>query len=170
MQKEVQRSLLDRLARYVAWRVFISVVYITGLTLLIPLVFLYIFPDQVEGLVLAPSPVILWLSLAMVAAGFIVTLWHTKSLGGSLKSLGRITFVPGLIGLVFSFFGRDTMLLYLAGTLPKFQQAQPLLETYLDNAVPRVRFLTFSLFILGALLWFVGDKLERDAAMLLRRR
>ncbi len=169
MERGVRKGLVRRIVEHVAWRLFISVVYITGLTMLIPFIFFVVFPSDL-GVVSSSTPTTLvWTAASMIIISFFVTLAYQKSLGRSLKALGRVTFIPGLIGLVFSMFGRDLLLLYFAGTNPAFVQIKQLIELYIDTAVPRVRYLTFAFFVLGMVLWLVGDKLETDELIMKAR-
>ena len=165
MQREVaapKQGIIERVMSDIVWRFIVAIVYVGGLSLLIPAAFLYVFPPELKILAPTTSPTILWTAVIMVLAGFFITLYHTKTIAKAFKSLGRITFIPGMIGLVMSFFGRDLVLLYLAGTVPGFTRIQMMLTAYLDNAVPRVRYLTLSFFVLGIVLWLIGDKLETD--------
>ena len=154
-----KKGLLERAVENVMWRLFISIVYITGLTLLIPFVFLFVFPESMDVVSPALSQALVWAAVCMVVVSFVVTVRYRKSVGVALKSLGRVTFIPGLIGIVFSMFGRDIILLYMAARIPAFEQVRELVELYLDNAVPKVRVLTFGFFILGTVLWLLGDKM-----------
>lgn len=172
MQKEValkRPGFFERVVSDIAWQFLVAIVYMGGLSLLIPAAFLYVFPSELKIVSPATSPTVLWTAVVLVLAGFFITLYHTKTIAKAFKSLGRITFIPALIGLVMSFFGRDIVLLYLAGTLPGFAKIQTILTAYLDNAVPRVRYLTLSFFVLGVVLWLIGDKLETDKALSAQR-
>jgi len=114
---------------------------------------------------MSTSTTLLWTAIALVLASVALTLIFTASLGRSLKMLGRVTFIPGFLGLVFTIFGRDIVLLYLASTVPAFVKIQQAVTFYLDTAVPKVRYLTFGFFMLGALLWLLGDKMEAELAV-----
>jgi hypothetical protein len=176
MAKEVYKrpGLIESAVSRIFWQVIVGLIYIGGLSMLIPAAFLFVFPQELNLVSAITSPVLLWVAVGLVVVSFAVTLWHTQGLGKAFKSLGRITFIPGLIGLVMSIFGRDLFLLYFASTVPAFEQLRTILTSYLDNAVPRVRYLTLSFFVLGIVLWLIGDKLERDRMiaqrMMLRKR
>lgn len=170
MERGAKKPLMQRLAENVVWSVIVSLLYIAGLTLLIPLVFLFVFPQEMDIVSPSTSPILVWTAVGLILASFFITLTFKKSLGGALKSLGRVTFIPGLIGLVFSLVGRDLVLLYMAGTIPGFNQLKPLLSLYLDNAVPHVRYLTLGFFVLGVVFWLLGDKLEADATIIKARQ
>lgn len=156
--------MLARLASTVAARLFVGTVYPTGLMLLIPLVLVRVAP---AGLDVAPggsARALAWAAGVMVAVSLLVSLSYTRSLAGSLKGLGRLTFAPGLLGLVFSVYGRDAVLAYLGRTLPRFAEVEGLVALYLDRAVPSVRYLTGGFFVVGALLLLAGRQLDRSGA------
>jgi hypothetical protein len=165
MERGAKKPVVQAVVGHLVWRVLMSLLYITGLTLLIPFIFLFVFPEDSGVVAPVSSPILVWTAVVMVVISVLVTLAYRKSFGAALKSLGRITFIPGFIGLVFSIFGRDAVLLYLAGTVSGFQKVQNLLTLYVDNAVPKVRYLTLGFFVLGIVLWLMGDKLETDAAI-----
>lgn len=165
MERGVRKPLLERLTTYVVWRLTVGILYISGLTLLIPYLFLFVFPQDLNVISSGASSALLWTAIGLVVVSLLATVWLTASLGGALKMLGRVTFLPGLLGLVFTMFGRDMVMLYLAGTLPAFEKVQGLLSFYVDTAVPHVRYLTLGYFVLGVVLWLLGDKIESEAAI-----
>ena len=162
-----KKPVAQHVAEHIGWRVFISLVYITGLTLLIPSVFLFVFPSELNIVSPATSAVVVWCAVAFILLSIVVTVILRKSVGAALKALGRVTFIPGLIGLVFSLIGRDVVLLYLAGTVPNFPVVRETLTLLIEQAVPHVRYLTVGYFVLGLVLWLVGDKMQRDSHGLL---
>jgi hypothetical protein len=150
-------SLGGRVAGAIAWRVFVSTAYTTGLTLLIPFVALRVQPADLQLVPVGTSPVLLWVAIGLMTAALVVRLWVTRSLSGSLKALGFLTFLPGFIGILASIFGREWLLSRLAGTVPRFQEVRPAIELYLDSAVPQVIYLTVGFFVAGALLLLLGS-------------
>jgi hypothetical protein len=150
-------SLGGRVAGAIAWRVFVSTAYTTGLTLLIPFVALRVQPADLQLVPVGTSPVLLWVAIGLMTAALVVRLWVTRSLSGSLKALGFLTFLPGFIGILASIFGREWLLSRLAGTVPRFQEVRPAIELYLDRAVPQVIYLTVGFFVAGALLLLLGS-------------
>jgi hypothetical protein len=151
--------LVERVAGAVAWRLFVSTAYTTGLTLLIPFVLLRIQPAELKQVPVGTSPVLLWLAIGLMAAALIVRLWVTRSLSGSLKALGMLTFLPGFLGILFTLFGREWLLNHFADTLPRFQEVRPAIDLYLDRAVPQVVYLTVGFFVAGVLLLVLGSRL-----------
>jgi hypothetical protein len=140
----------------VAWRVFVSTAYTTGLTLLIPFVALRVQPAELRLVPVGTSPV-LWLAIGLMTAALVVRLWVTRSLSGSLRALGLLTFLPGFIGIFVALFGRETLLRRFAERLPRFDEVRPAIELYLDRAVPQVLYLTVGFFVAGVLLLLLGS-------------
>jgi len=150
--------LVGRVAGAIAWRVFVSTAYTTGLTLLIPFVALRLQPAELDLVPVGTSPVLLWVAIALMVTAFVVRLWVSHSLGDTLKGLGFLTFLPGFIGILVSIFGRDWLLNRVATTVPKFEEVRPAVELYLDRAVPQVVYLTVGFFVAGALLLVLGSR------------
>lgn len=159
MSRDSSTPLVERVAGAIAWRVFVSTAYTTGLTLLIPFVALRVQPAELELVPVAMSPVLLWLAIGLMAAALIVRLWVTRSLSDSLKALGMLTFLPGFIGVLASIFGREWLLNRFADTVPRFQEVRPAIALYLDRAVPQVVYLTVGFFVAGVLLLMLGSRL-----------
>jgi hypothetical protein len=155
--------LAERVAGAIAWRLFVSTAYTTGLTLLIPFVVLRLQPEDVKLVPAGASPVLLWVAVGLMAAALLVRLAVTRSLSDTLKALGMLTFLPGFIGIVAAIFGRDWLLARFAGTVPRFQEVRPAVELYLDRAVPQVVYLTVGFFLAGVLLLVLGSRLAPSA-------
>jgi hypothetical protein len=147
------------LAGAVAWRVFVSTAYTTGLTLLIPFVALRLQPAELQLVPVGTSPMLLWLAIGLMTAALVVRLWVTRSLSSSLRALGLLTFLPGFIGILFAIFGRDMLMTRFSGTIPRFQEVRPAIELYLDRVVPQVLYLTVGFFVAGVLLILLGGRL-----------
>jgi hypothetical protein len=147
------------IAGAVAWRVFVSTAYTTGLTLLIPYVALRVQPAEIRLVPVGTSPVLLWVAIGLMTAALVVRLWATRSLSGSLQALGWHTFLPGFIGILATLFGREALMNRFAETLPRFQEVRPAVDLYLDRAVPQVLYLTVGFFVAGGLLLILGSRL-----------
>ena len=143
----------------VAWRLFVSTAYTTGLTLLIPFVALRIQPAELQLVPVGMSPVLLWIAIGLMTAALVVRLWVTRSLSGTLRALGWLTFLPGFIGILFAIFGREMLLTRFAETIPRFQEVRPAIELYLDRVVPQVLYLTVGFFVAGVLMLLLGSRL-----------
>ena len=158
-ESRTRAPLVERVAGAIAWRVFVSATYTTGLALLIPFVLVRIQPAELKLVPAAMSPVLLWLAIGLMAAALIVRLLVTRSLSGTLKALGMMTFLPGFIGILFTLFGREWLLTRFARTVPRFEEVRPAIDLYLDRAVPQVLYLTVGFFVAGGLLLVLGSRL-----------
>ena len=163
MGRDGSTPLVERVAGAIAWRVFVSTAYTTGLTLLIPFVALRVQPAELDLVPAAMSPVLLWVAIGLMVAALIVRLWATRSLSGSLRALGMLTFLPGFVGILASIFGREWLLNRFADTVPRFQEVRPAIELYFDRAVPQVVYLTVGFFVAGVLLLVLGQPARPDA-------
>jgi hypothetical protein len=141
----------------IAWRAFVSTAYTTGLTLLIPFVALRIQPTELRLVPVGTSPALLWIAIGLMASALVVRLCVTRSLSGSLRALGLLTFLPGFIGILCTLYGREVLLARFAETIPRFQEVRPAIELYLDRAVPQVLYLTVGFFVAGVLLLLLGS-------------
>jgi hypothetical protein len=159
VSRDGSAPLVGRVAGAIAWRMFVSTAYTAGLTLLIPFVALRVQPAELQLVPVGTSPALLWIAIGLMTSALVVRLWATRSLGGSLRALGLLTFLPGFIGIFATLFGRETLLNRLAETLPRFQEARPAIELYLDRAVPQVLYLTVGFFVAGVLLLLLGSRL-----------
>jgi hypothetical protein len=141
----------------ITWRAFVSTAYTTGLTLLIPFVVLRVQPMELRLVPVGTSPALLWIAIGLMASALVVRLCMTRSLSGSLRALGLLTFLPGFIGILCTLYGREVLLTRFAETIPRFQEARPAIELYLDRAVPQVLYLTVGFFVAGVLLLLLGS-------------
>jgi hypothetical protein len=157
MSRADRAPLAGRLASALAWRVFVSLAYTTGLTLLIPFVAVRLLPAEFRVVPVGTSPALLGIAGSLIVAALGVRLWATRSLSGSLKALGWMTFAPGFIGVVVGVLGREAVLARLADRVPRFAEARPAIELYLDRAVPQVRYLTVGFFLAGIALLLAGS-------------
>jgi hypothetical protein len=159
MSESGAKPLVGRVAGAIAWRVFVSTAYTTGLTLLIPFVALRVKPADLKLVPVGMSPVLLWLAIGLMLAALVVRLCVSHSLSDSLKALGFLTFLPGFVGIFVWLFGREWLLSRFEVTVPKFEEVRPAVELYLDRAVPQVAYLTVGFFVAGVLLLVLGSRL-----------
>jgi hypothetical protein len=151
--------LAERVVGAIAWRLFVSTTYTTGLTLLIPFVVLRLQPEDLKLVPVGTSPALLWIAIGLMTAAFVVRLVVTRSLSGTLKALGMLTFLPGFVGILVAIFGREWLFGHFASTVPRFEEVRPAVELYLDRVVPQVVYLTLGFFVAGVLLLVLGSRL-----------
>ena len=123
--------------------------YVAGLTSLIPLIPLLLFPEY-----LATVKVLLAFSVAFVGMGFILLLWYTQSFKKTIFNLGVMTLIPGLLAVIFAIVGEKKLILFVAS----FGKLSPLIQIYVQNYVPKGWFLAGTYILLGTLLAYLGEK------------
>jgi hypothetical protein len=151
--------LAERVAGAIAWRLFVSTAYTTGLTLLIPFIVLRLQPADLKLVPVEAPPMLLWIAIGLMTAAFVVRLLVTRSLSETLRALGMLTFLPGFVGILVAIFGRDWLFGHFASTVPRFEEVRPAVELYLDRVVPQVVYLTVGFFVAGVLLLVLGSRL-----------
>ncbi|MBI4145081.1 hypothetical protein HY493_02640 [Candidatus Woesearchaeota archaeon] len=151
MKKTVLRFhsfIRDLLAGWV-----LSILYVTGLTLLFPFLYFLALPG-------ATSPILLVTAVVLVVLSFFGFVWNEGSINKALKTLSRITLIPGMIGVLFSVFGRDVILGYIQSKFVATPSIFTFVISNLETAVPKIRVLTVVYILLGIFLWFIGDRFE----------
>jgi len=146
----------------IAWIVgwIAAVIYITGLAFLVPLIILLLFPPEI--FILPPNVVALTLiSTGLVIISAVILMLQKKSMGDALVALSVMTFIVGIIAVGFAWFGQDKIVSFLdfLGTL------KPVAEGYVIYwafFVPRVWISIAGYFILGIILWVIGNRIRRE--------
>ena len=131
----------------------LSFVYVTGLTLLFPFLFFLSIPG-------ATSPILLTTALVLVVVSFFGFVWQEGKMGAALKTLSKITLIPGMIGVMFSLFGKEVVVAYVQSNLLVPAFFMEIFISNLESAVPKIRVLTVVYILLGIFLWFIGDRFE----------
>jgi hypothetical protein len=135
---------------------FFRLLYVSGLTLVFPIVYLFAFPSD------APFPILpsLLIALLLIAISFMGLLILEERFGRALQSIAQATLIPGIIGVFFSFFSRDAVFNLLSKTFAG-EQATLLLNRYLENVVPKLQIVTIVYVVLGLLIWYWGYKVNQ---------
>ena len=165
MLRKVKRGVKKRVAEggllsNLVVLMIVRLAYITGLTLLIPFIFLFLLPTDGVTLWQGTPPTLLIIATVLILVSFVIMFWHKQNMSRTFKALGLMTLIPGLVALLFALFGREAIF----AVMQKYIFA-PGVETaitlYLNQAIPRIRILTISYMFLGLLMWLMGDKLEK---------
>lgn len=131
--------------------------YITGLAILIPMVF-------VNGLEngLWYSSALLYILLAAVFVLFAVAgvIRKQKNIPKALKSLGLMSLIPGAAAFAFFIFGKDAIYSLAASFVPAFAEIEPWLNIYLGITIPQIGLLAAGYVLVGAALYMTGRRLS----------
>ncbi len=137
----------------------VNTAYITGLSMLIPVIFLILFPKGVVALT-ENNYKLLLVSLALIAASAAVLFLRKKSPKKTLRDLGMMTLVPGSAALLFMLFGKET----IAGILRSYvinAHEVDLIINYVDSTLPKLGILMVGYIIIGAVFMYIGHRLRR---------
>ena len=146
------------LAWIVGW--IAAVIYITGLAFLIPFAILLLFPPEV--FILPPNLVTLTLTaLAFVIVSAAILALQKKSLGDSFVSLAIMTFLVCIVAAILALFGQEKILSFL-GFLGALKPVAEGYIAYWAYFVPKVWISIAGYFVVGVILWIVGNKIRRE--------
>jgi hypothetical protein len=153
-----------------AVNIIATVVYAFGLSVIIPLALMALFPERVWSAVVYAKPVI-FLAIGLVFLSALVLFMYTKSLGKTFFHLGVTTLVPGVLAFVFSFFSRDLVFGFVEKYVAPFAIVEPYIKSYLSLLLPRVLALTLVYFALSFVLLFFGVRqLRRESTVSLVKK
>jgi len=154
-----KRSLLASLVI----NIVVHILYVAGLSTIIPLLVLRFFPEQLwESVVYAKSA--LYFSFALVLVSVVILYLYNKSVGKTFFNLGLITFIPGILAILFSVYNKEIIFNFVRNYFSQFDLLEPYLNTYLSHALPSVHALTVIYVFIGVVFLCVGIRLLRGEA------
>lgn len=151
MKKRVTKKV-RRLAFFLVIKYIASLLYFTGLTVLIPLIPLVLSPGSWEN-----AQTALVTAGGFIVAGFTLVYWFEGSKRKALQTLGMMTIVPGLLSVIFLFTGPRRM----TNFYQLFGEISPYLESFLEGFVPKAWFLAGLYIVIGVLLYWLAEKARR---------
>lgn len=142
--RKVEREIRFQAARFIA-----QLLYLAGLTLLLPM-----FPILFEPELFREVRLIFFVALALIAASFTVIVFVTHSKKRAFSTLGWITLLPGLAAVVFTAFGSDWL-------IESTMQASPFVQYWIQKYVPNSWFVSGVYVMLGALLLWISEQVRK---------
>jgi len=139
----------------------VHLAYIAGLTILIPLFLLLISPPP-DVAAIEFLGVYFLVALALIVASVLALLWWKASLAKTLKTLGSMTLIPGILALVFAINGREIVLAWFETRILNFALVKPYFIQYLEQAVPKIWWLTVLYLLLGMFLILWGVRAGKE--------
>lgn len=136
-------------------RALAGLFYVAGLTVVIPLALFLISPPP-DIVAMAYLTAYFTAAVVVVLVSVIIIFWWKKSFGKTLKTLGVMTLIPGIIALLFTMYGKEVVLNWFSSRVPNFIHVEPILMRYVDIAVPKLGWLTFVYIVLGVGLFVWG--------------
>jgi len=131
-------------------RYFAQAAYFAGLTALVPLV---IIPTQ-------KAPTYVSAAMGLIIFAILVLFIQKGTLGLTIRALGRLTTLSGVLAVLFLMFGREASINFVSGVSSALA---PLIRGYIENSIPSVWLLVLGFLLIGIVLWGVGGKMVRKS-------
>jgi len=131
-------------------RYFAQAAYFAGLTALVPLV---IIPTQ-------KAPTYVSAAMGLIIFAILVLFIQKGTLGLTIRALGRLTTLSGVLAVLFLMFGREASINFVSGVSSALA---PLIRGYIENSIPSVWLLALGFLLIGIVLWGVGGKMVRKS-------
>jgi len=132
--------------------------YLTGLSLLVPLSIVFVFLPFVASGALFTLAVI---AGVLIATGTVILFWSTGSKRRTLFLLGRTTLIPAALSIILSFVNEQLIFSTVAFYVEDFQRVEPVLTRYLERTVPHGAYLTVGYVAIGALLLWRAQRTKK---------
>ncbi len=146
-------------------RIVATFVYAFSLSIITPLALVALFPEYLWPPVIYAKSVI-FLAVGLVFLSAFVLFIHTKSIGSTLFQLGIVTFVPGFLALIFSFFSREIVFGFIEKYIVQFAVIEPYIQSYFSLVLPRVLLMAIVYLVLGGILIYLGiTQLRKEATV-----
>ncbi|MBS3128426.1 hypothetical protein J4410_04740 [Candidatus Woesearchaeota archaeon] len=147
------------------------IAYLTGLTGIIPFLFLVALPEEAGNFVFS-SFIILAISTPLIFVGVYSTYRLSKRDPAKMcKRLGGLTLIPGAFGLLLLFFSKETLVKTLDSLIPQMQNAERIdfvLSVYIERVVPSVSSMILAYVIIGITLYLYGRRREKGPLFCLK--
>src|SRR3989344_2894581 len=149
-------------------KIFLSylsdLLYITGLTIVIPTLFLLALPEEIGNFDISTA-ILFVVTIPLIFAGVFVR-YHlsNKNPGKMCKCLGMLTLIPGMVALFLLIFSKEAIMKTLDATIPQIQNAARidfLLSIYLEKVVPSVSTAILAYLVIGLTLYLYGIRREK---------
>lgn len=146
LQKKVVKHVQFQAVKYLA-----NILYITGLTILIPLVPIVFSPSELSSARFAFGVAVL-----LVISSFFVIYFVTKSKKSAFYNIGFMTLFPGLLAVVFAYIGARRLAIFLGF----FQDLSPFIQEWINKSVPKSWMLSGIYIIIGVLLIWISEQVH----------
>ncbi|MBN2111848.1 hypothetical protein JW707_01985 [Candidatus Woesearchaeota archaeon] len=156
------KKIKRKIKKHVKERTYFAVykaIYITGLAILIPMIFAFAFGG--EGPWYSKPITYIFSSLFLIFFAFFGMLKRKRTLSETLKSLGKMSLVPGFIALVFYAFGGTIVYSFMRVFVPGFDAVEPFVRVFIESSVPRMGILVLGYIVVGAVLYYLGESIKK---------
>jgi hypothetical protein len=141
-----------------------KLLYFASLTTLIPFGAMLLTARPAE--IPASLQYLPWTALGLLFLSAFVLLVYHRNLAHTLASLGWMTLLPGIGALVFMIVDPQTVLGFIAKLVVGFGKVEPLVESYLNDVLPKVWLFIAVYILLGFVLISIAGKMESKHALM----
>ncbi|MBD3318475.1 hypothetical protein GF342_01045 [Candidatus Woesearchaeota archaeon] len=161
MRKRMRKALKSPVAQFLfrfALGAVASFFYTLGLTMVIPLFFLVIFPYRDLGIGFV---ITVLMSVAFVSFAFFIWYGYTRSLKKTLYHLSLATLIPSVIAIILNFYSAEVFFATIQASAAEFETVRPLLESYLEQKVPKITTIIVGYFVIGLGLFVTSFSMKK---------
>lgn len=158
MKKKIKRRIKKQVEEKTFF-IFYKAIYITGLAILIPMIFAFALGE--EGPWYSKPITYFFASLFLILFAFFGILKRKKKLSETLKSLGKMSLIPGVIALLFYAFGGTVVYSFMSVFIPGFSAVEPFVNIFIESSIPRMGILVLGYIVIGAALYYTGENLKK---------
>ena len=158
MKKKIKRKIKKKVEEKTYFFIY-KALYITGLAILIPMIFAFAF--QEPGPWYSKPMTYFFASIFLILYAFFGMLKRKKKLSDTLKSLGKMSLIPGIIALIFFVFGGPLVYNFLRMIIPKFDAIEPFVTIFIESSIPKMGVLVLGYIFIGGILYYLGDRIKK---------
>ena len=149
---------MKHIAKRLVLQWIFGTIYFLGLTFLLPFLLTRNIPTEIGALHSGPT-ILFTVAIFLVLIGFIGMFYAKHDIPNTLSTLGRVTLMPGLIGVVVSLTGKDFVVQIIERWL-NIDPIRSIIMSTLDRASSQVWILTVSYIVVGVALFIWSKKMR----------
>jgi hypothetical protein len=131
--------------------------YFSGLTMLLPILG-DAWEKSVRPWIVSPHGFLI--ALGLILLSIIVLAFVAGSITGLIKGMGWMMFIPGILAVIFAGFGQANVYGWAGQHVTGFVAAEPVVNWFVDHAVPKVAYVGGFYIIVGIVLIWIGRRIE----------
>ncbi|MEM2916284.1 MAG: hypothetical protein QXT19_02935 [Candidatus Woesearchaeota archaeon] len=149
--------MLEKLFTHSALHTSAHIGYFSGVTMLLPILS-DAWQKSIKPWVMSPSG--FFIALGLILISLILLAFVAGSISGLIKSVGWMMLIPGILAVIFAAFGQSTVYGWAGQHITGFATAEPLVNWFVEHAVPKVAYLGGVYILIGVCLVWIGRKID----------
>ncbi len=131
--------------------------YFSGLTMLLPILGAA-WENGLKPWLVSPYGFVI--AFALILISIIVLAFIAGSISKLTRSLGWMMLIPGILALLFAAFGQTQVYDWAGQHITGFATAEPVVNWFVEHAVPKVAYLGGMYILIGVCLVWIGNRIE----------